>query len=103
MEAWADLGGKDGGKAHEAIWSLISVPQQSVPFLDERLRPVAFDAGQLAQWLADLEDIELGLTVLRSLLRDVVALRAGAAQAALFNADVAPRLLTRPSKSLEPH
>ena len=47
---------------------------------------------EAAEWLADLDDIPRALTVLRSLLRDVVALRLGAPPASALNADVADRL-----------
>jgi len=47
---------------------------------------------ETAQRLQELEDPALGLTGLRSLLRDVAALRAGAKPAGLLNADVASRL-----------
>ena len=47
---------------------------------------------EAAEWLADLDDIPGALTVLRSLLRDVAALRLGAPPAATLNADVTDRL-----------
>ena len=47
---------------------------------------------QAAEELEQAEDPILLLTTLRSLLRDVVALRAGAGPSALVNADVASRL-----------
>jgi DNA polymerase-3 subunit delta' len=45
-----------------------------------------------AQRLQDLEEPALALTALRSLLRDLAALRAGAAAGSLLNGDVATRL-----------
>jgi WD40 repeat protein len=50
---WNDLGG-DAARAHRAIWTLVAAPNQAVPFLTKRLRPVELDAKQLAQWIADL-------------------------------------------------
>lgn len=47
---------------------------------------------EAAQRLQDLEEPALALTALRSLLRDLMALRAGAAGGSLLNADVAARL-----------
>jgi DNA polymerase-3 subunit delta' len=47
---------------------------------------------EAAEQLAQADDAALLLTILRSLLRDVAALRAGGADAAIGNADVAPRL-----------
>jgi WD40 repeat protein len=52
---WNDLSG-DAAKAHRAIWALVAAPKQAVPLLKKRLRPVEFDAKQLAQWVADLGD-----------------------------------------------
>jgi len=47
---------------------------------------------QAAERLEQAEDLVLALTALRSLLRDVAALRAGCAPGSLLNADVADRL-----------
>jgi len=52
----------------------------------------ALDRMEAAERLEQSEDLTLALTALRSLLRDLVALRAGAAAGALLNADVAHRL-----------
>jgi hypothetical protein len=53
---WAHLAGSDAAHAYRAIWSLAAVPQQAVPFLDQRLRPLApVAAQQLAQLIADLD------------------------------------------------
>jgi WD40 repeat protein len=53
--AWEDLGG-DAGKAYHAIGAL-SAAEQAVPFLAERVRPVAApDARRVAKLLADLDD-----------------------------------------------
>jgi DNA polymerase-3 subunit delta' len=46
-----------------------------------------------AERLADTDDAILALTALRSLLRDVAALRIGVAREALLNADIADRLV----------
>jgi RNA polymerase sigma factor (sigma-70 family) len=52
---WADLAG-DAAPADRALWKLALVPQQSVPFLREQLRPPApADAKLVAGLLADLE------------------------------------------------
>jgi DNA polymerase-3 subunit delta' len=45
-----------------------------------------------AERLGESEDLALALTALRSLLRDLVALRAGAAEGSVLNADVVGRL-----------
>lgn len=52
----------------------------------------AFERLEAAERLADLEDPALALTALRSLLRDVAALRAGARPESLLNSDVAGRI-----------
>src|SRR5262249_16777734 len=52
---WTDLAGSDAAQAYRAMWSLVAAPRQAVPFLDQRLRPLApVAAQQLAQLTADL-------------------------------------------------
>jgi DNA polymerase-3 subunit delta' len=53
----------------------------------------AVDRMEAAQRLADLDDLTLALTTLRSLLRDALVLRSGAGPGSLLNGDVEPRLL----------
>jgi hypothetical protein len=48
---------------------------------------------QMAEQLEQLEDLPRALLTLRSLLRDLAALRSGLAAEAVLNADVADRLL----------
>jgi DNA polymerase-3 subunit delta' len=52
-----------------------------------------FERLTAAERLADLDEPQLALTALRSLLRDLVALRSGLAPEKLLNADVSPRLV----------
>jgi WD40 repeat protein len=40
---WADLAGTDAAKAWRAICVLAAAPRQAVPFLEQNLRPAAFD------------------------------------------------------------
>jgi RNA polymerase sigma factor (sigma-70 family) len=57
-DLWLDLNA-DAAKADRAIWSLAFSPQQSVPFLKERLRPIApapAPAEQVAKLMAELDD-----------------------------------------------
>jgi hypothetical protein len=54
-ELWTDLA-SDAAKADRAIWALALQPKQSLPLLNERLRPVAAaDQKQVAQLVADLD------------------------------------------------
>jgi RNA polymerase sigma factor (sigma-70 family) len=54
--AWEDLGG-DAGKAYRATGVLAAAPEQTVPFLAERVRPAAApDAKRVAKLLTDLDD-----------------------------------------------
>jgi DNA polymerase III subunit delta' len=53
----------------------------------------AVERMEAAQRLADLDDLALALTTLRSLLRDALVLRSGAGPGSLLNADVETRLL----------
>jgi WD40 repeat protein len=52
---WADLAGADGSKAYQAIWALTAAGPQAVPWVQERLRPVApAEPLRVGQLLADL-------------------------------------------------
>ncbi len=54
-QCWIDLAGADAAKAYRAIWKLAGAPEQSVPFLKKRLRPVVPpDPEQLHRLIADL-------------------------------------------------
>lgn len=54
--AWAALAEGDAVAAQRAVWQLSAAPQQSVPFLRQRLRPAeAVDARRLSQLIADLD------------------------------------------------
>jgi len=67
--------------------------REAVLALLERLDGLdALGRMEAAEQLAQAEDATLLLTILRSLLRDVAALRAGATLALVGNADVATRL-----------
>jgi WD40 repeat protein len=56
-ELWADLLGNDAALACRAVWRMSAVPEQSVPFLRERLRPAPGATRQdIARWIADLDD-----------------------------------------------
>ena len=53
---WADLAGSDAVKAYRAMWTMVAGGRQSVPFLAERLRPVAQpDNQRVARLIADLD------------------------------------------------
>jgi endonuclease YncB( thermonuclease family) len=53
---WTDLAGADAGQAHRARWVLAAAPEQTVPWLQERLRPIAApNPEQIARLLADLD------------------------------------------------
>jgi len=54
---WAELADEDAGKAFVAMRGLAAAPNQAVPFLKERLKPViAPDPRELAQLIVDLDD-----------------------------------------------
>jgi WD40 repeat protein len=53
---WEKLSAPRAGEAYRAAWTLASVPDQAVPFLTERLRPVsAVSTEQLQQLLTDID------------------------------------------------
>lgn len=51
---WSDLAA-DARKAHRAIYKLADAPAQIVPFLKDRLQPVAVDSKRIEKLLADLD------------------------------------------------
>jgi WD40 repeat protein len=53
---WADLAGADAPRAYRAIWSLTAAAPQAVPWLKERVPPVApVEPRRLARLIADLD------------------------------------------------
>jgi RNA polymerase sigma factor (sigma-70 family) len=59
---WADLISADAGKAHQALGTLAAGPQDSVPFLLDRLRPaVNPDMPKIQRWIADLDSDQFAL------------------------------------------
>jgi RNA polymerase sigma factor (sigma-70 family) len=57
---WEALRDEDAARAYRAAWTLAEVPDQSVAFLKEHLRPAkpTFDRDRVRQWLADLDSDE---------------------------------------------
>src|SRR5205823_14062911 len=58
---WADLGSEDAAKADRALWTLVAVPERSVPLLKEQLAPAKPDpkrAEKLSKLIADLDSDE---------------------------------------------
>jgi RNA polymerase sigma factor (sigma-70 family) len=54
---WADLADADAGRAFRAVAALAAVPDQCVPLLREKVRPVAVpEPGRLARLVANLDD-----------------------------------------------
>jgi WD40 repeat protein len=54
--AWVALGENDGGKSYEAVRRLAGDPTKAVPFLAERVKPVAApDPAQVKKLIADLD------------------------------------------------
>ncbi len=55
-QLWQSLSGEDGEKAFHAMQRLAEAPEQAVPWLASRLKPVpALDKEQLAKLITDLE------------------------------------------------
>ena len=54
--AWDDLAGGDAGRAYASLCRLVGDPEQTVPLLARRLRPVPpADAAQVERWLHELD------------------------------------------------
>ncbi|MGH7224735.1 MAG: WD40 repeat domain-containing protein, partial [Gemmataceae bacterium] len=55
-ECWNALAGEDAARAHQAVWTLIRAPRESVPFLKSRLHPAKLRSReQLDRWIQDLD------------------------------------------------
>jgi dipeptidyl aminopeptidase/acylaminoacyl peptidase len=55
---WADLGSEDAARADRALWTLVAVPERSVPMLKQQLAPAKPDpkrAEKLSKLIADLD------------------------------------------------
>jgi hypothetical protein len=53
------LAGEDTSKAYDAVWTLAAAPEQSAPFLQRQLAPVASpDAALLAHLIEELDSTE---------------------------------------------
>lgn len=53
---WRDLGEPDGSRADDAIWTLVGVPQQAVPYLLEKVTPAPpLDRDRIAELFRDLD------------------------------------------------
>src|SRR4029077_8953991 len=58
---WADLGSDDVAKADRALWTLVAVPERSVPLLKQQLPAAKPDpklADKLSKLIADLDSEE---------------------------------------------
>jgi hypothetical protein len=61
---WADLGSEDAAKADRALWTLVAVPERSVPLLKQQLPPAKPDpkrAEKLSKLIADLDNEEFAV------------------------------------------
>jgi WD40 repeat protein len=55
-KCWSTLASADAAAAYKAIWQLVASPKESVPFLAEKLKPVAeVDAKRIAALIAALD------------------------------------------------
>jgi hypothetical protein len=58
---WVDLGSDDAARADRALWTLVAVPERSVPLLKQQLAPAKPDpklADKLSKLIADLDSEE---------------------------------------------
>jgi WD40 repeat protein len=59
---WAQLASEDAPAAFDAILTLAACPGRGLPLLRKHLRPVpAYDARQVARWVADLDSEEFAV------------------------------------------
>jgi RNA polymerase sigma factor (sigma-70 family) len=66
LTLWRDLIDDDAGRAYRALWQVALSPKQALPFLTERLHPVApLDAARQKQANRLLADLESGQLAIR--------------------------------------
>jgi DNA polymerase-3 subunit delta' len=85
-------GGSLGAALSGEVGGELRMRDELLTLLEESLAGDALVRMKAAEALEQAEDPALLLTTLRSLLRDLAALRAGAPAEALLNPDLAPRL-----------
>jgi len=107
---WADLASEDGARIYQAVWALVAAPQQTVPFMMERLQAVPpIDPGRLASLIDDLDSEQFAV---RERASEELEKLGDAASPALLHAlkdqtkpercRRAERLLDRPEEPLPP-
>ena len=58
-DLWKDLAGGDAPRAHRALWTLAAAPQESVKYLDTRLKPAdATTEDKIRALIRDLDNTE---------------------------------------------
>ncbi len=53
---WNELGSQFAAAAYQASWLLVAAPEQTAPFLKERVRPAVVDSRRITQLLDDLDN-----------------------------------------------
>jgi hypothetical protein len=93
-ELWANLAADDARKAYQALVACCAIPEQSVAWLQARLRPaIAPDSTRLARLIADLERVQFA--VRDRAVRELAALGDLAAPALRRELENRPSLETR--------
>lgn len=53
---WTELAAEDAAKAHQVIWTMVSTPLETVPFLQAHIQPFGpIDGQRIHQYIADLD------------------------------------------------
>ena len=55
-QLWLTLGDARADRAFTAIWTLVSMPQETVALLKEKVKPWRLERDRIAQWITDLEN-----------------------------------------------
>jgi WD domain, G-beta repeat len=58
---WTDLARPNAPVAHRAMWVLVRAPEQTVPFLQASLRPVAVDGQQISKLITELDSAKFSV------------------------------------------
>jgi RNA polymerase sigma factor (sigma-70 family) len=83
---WADLSSEDAEKADHALWTLVAAPEQSVPWLKEKLAPAERDARRAEKLAALIADLDSDDFVTRTKANAELEKQGALAEAALKSA-----------------
>ncbi|MBY0526853.1 MAG: PQQ-binding-like beta-propeller repeat protein [Gemmataceae bacterium] len=83
---WGELAQEDGTRAFQGLWNLVTGAEDAMPFLQERLKPVAVDPKHLDELIVDLDSNQFQVREkARQELEELAELAEGALKKTLTN------------------